>query len=59
MSGGSALVTSEVLALGPTGADIKINLSNVTAKLSNWTDGDSPYEYSDYGAKNCKWFSAK
>lgn len=59
MSGGSALVTSEVLALDPTGADIKINLSNVTAKLSNWTDGDSPYEYSDYGAKNCKWFSAK
>lgn len=58
MSGGSALVTSEVLALGPTGANIEINLSNVTAKLSNWTEGDSPYEYSDYGAKNCKWFSA-
>ena len=58
MSGGSALVTSEVLALGPTGANIEINLSNVTAKLSKSTDGSSPYAYSDYGAKNCKWFSA-
>ena len=58
MSGGSALVTSDVLALGPTGLNIEINLSNVTATLSKWTDGTSPYEYSDYGAKNCKWFSA-
>lgn len=58
MSGGSALVTSEVLALGPTGAKIEIKLSNVTAKLSKSTDGSSPYAYSDYGAKNSKWFSA-
>ena len=58
MSGGSALVTSEVLALGPTGANIEINLSNVTATLSDYTDGSPSYEYSDYKAKNCKWFSA-
>lgn len=57
MSGGSALVTSEVLALGPTGANIEINLSNVTATLSDYTDGSPSYEYSDYKAKNCKWFS--
>ena len=58
MSGGSALVTSEVLALGPTGANIEINLSNVTATLSDYTDGSPSYEYSDYKAKRCKWFSA-
>lgn len=58
MSGGSALFTSEVLALGPTGANIEINLSNVTATLSDYTDGSPSYEYSDYKAKNCKWFSA-
>lgn len=58
MSGGSALVTSEVLALGPTGANIEINLSNVTATLSDYTDGSPSYEYSDYKAKSCKWFSA-
>lgn len=58
MSGGSALVTSEVLALGPTAANIEINLSNVTAKLSNWTNGSSPSAYSESGAKRCKWFSA-
>ena len=58
MSGGSALVTSEVLALGPTGLNIEINLSNVTATLSDYTDGSPSYEYSDYKAKRCKWFSA-
>ena len=58
MSGGSALVTSEVLALGPTGAKIEINLSNVTATLSDDTDGSSPSEYNEYKATRCKWFSA-
>ena len=58
MSGGSALVTSEVRALGPTGAKIEINLSNVTATLSDDTDGSSPSEYNEYKATRCKWFSA-